>query len=326
MERSVAASQQLMISAGVIVGSMAAGYVARKSDLLGQRASKAIMTAVIVAGYSSVVLLAIWGMKLEARHAWLPILGAINTGAVALVAMALAPLFARDRVERGLLSIHAGVANTGATMGGLVLLGLFGQQGLQLASVYFLMWMPFVVFVLYPIARHYSPTHAGGSLGRLMVRSVFNWRSIGLLMGLTGLALSLAGVSRPEAIGRWHVPKVCAYATTIAAYFAIGLRLSLRQAPSLWRLSAGLALMRFGVAGGIAWALVAVTRATPWPVAAMSAEGGTVIIQGVMPTAVAAAAVANMFDLDASKSSGLFLANTLIFLAAVLPVIFWVYG
>ena len=196
------ASQQLMISAGVIVGSMTAGYAARKLDWLGQRASKATMTVVMVAGYSSVVLLAIWNMPLRAEHAWLPVLGALNTGAVALLAMALAPLFARDRVERGLLSIHAGVANTGATMGGLVLLGLFGKEGLELGSFYFLMWMPFVVFVLYPIARHYSPTHAGGSLGRLMVRSVFNWRSMGLLMGLAGLTLSLCRVPRPAAIGR----------------------------------------------------------------------------------------------------------------------------
>ena len=317
-------SQQLLISAGVIVGSMAGGYAAQKLNWLGQRAGKIIMTAVMVAGYSSVVLLAIWKMQLEARHIWLPILGAINTGAVALLAMVLAPLFARDRVERGLLSIHAGVANTGATMGGLVLLGLFGEAGLELASVYFLMWMPFVVLVLYPIARHYSPTHAGGSLGKLMVRSVFNWRSIGLLMGVIGLTLSLCNIPLPDVITRWHVPKVMVYATTIAAYFAIGLRLDLRQLSSLWRLSAGLALMRFVVAGGIAWGLVALTRLTAWPLT--GAGAGTVIIQGVMPTAVAAAAVANMFDLDSSKSSGLFLINTLAFLAAVLPVIFWIYG
>ena len=265
-------------------------------------------------------------MPLKARYAWLPVLGAMNTGIVALLAMAMAPLFARDRVERGLLSIHAGVANTGVTMGGLVLLGLFDELGLELGSFYFLMWMPFVVFVLYPIARHYSPTHAGGPLGKLMVRSVFNWRSIGLAMGLVGLALSLCRVPRPEVIARWHVPNVLVYGTTVAAYFSIGLRLSLRQVPSLWRLSAGLVLMRFVIAGGIAWALVAATRATPWPLPLMSPEGATVIIQGVMPTAVAAAAVATMFDLDASKSSGLFLANTLIFLAAVLPVIFWIYG
>ena len=314
----------MMISAGVIVGSMAAGYVARRRGWLGERASKAIMTAVMVGGYSSVLLLSIWGMSLQARHAWVPALGAINTGVVALAAMALAPLFTRDRVERGLLTIHAGLANTGATMGGLVLLGLFDQQGLDLASLYFLMWMPFVVFVLYPIARHYSPTHAGGSLGKLMVRSVLNWRATGLLLGIVGLALSLCRVPRPGAIIEWHVPKVLAYATTVAAYFAIGLRLSLRQVPSLWRLTAGLALMRFVIAGGVAWALVAATRATAWPL--VGPEVATVIIQGVMPTAVAAAAVANMFDLDASKSSGLFLANTLIFLAAVLPVIFWIYG
>jgi predicted permease len=317
-------SRQLLISAGVIIGSMAGGYAAQKFRLLGQRAGKAIMTAVMVAGYSSVVLLAIWKMQLEARHAWLPILGAINTGAVALLAMIVAPLFARNRVERGLLSIHAGVANTGATMGGLVLLGMFGEGGLELASVYFLMWMPFVVFVLYPIARHYSPTHAGGSLGKLMVRSVFNWRSIGLLMGVIGLTLSLCNIPRPEVITRWHVPNVMVYATTIAAYFAIGLRLELRQISSLWRLSAGLAVMRFVVAGGIAAALVALTRLTAWPLT--GAESGTIIIQGVMPTAVAAAAVANMFDLDSSKSSGLFLINTLAFLALVLPVIFWIYG
>jgi len=313
-----------MVSAGVIVGSMAAGYAARKFDLLGQRASKTIMTAVMVGGYSSVLLLSIWGTPLATKHIWLPTLGAINTGIVALAAMALAPLFTRNRVERGLLSVHAGVANTGPTMGGLILLGLFGQRGLELASIYFLMWMPFVVFVLYPIARHYSPTHAGGSLGRLMARSVFNWRATGLLMGIVGLALSLCRVPRPAAIMEWHIPKVLAYATTIAAYFAIGLRLSLRQIPSLWRLTAALALMRFVVAGGIAWALVAATRATALPLS--GPESATVVIQGVMPTAVAATAMANMFDLDASKSSGLFLTNTLMFLAVGLPVIFAIYG
>ena len=316
--------QQLVIAAGVIVGSMAAGYVARRRGWLGERAAKVVMTAVMVGGYSSVLLLSIWGMSLQARHAWVPALGAINTGVVALAALALAPLFTRDRVERGLLTIHAGLANTGATMGGLVLLGLFDQQGLDLASLYFLMWMPFVVFVLYPIARHYSPTHAGGPLGKLMLRSVFNWRAVGLLFGIVGLTLSLCRVPRPTVVADWHIPTALAYATTVAAYFAIGLRLELRQVPSLWRLTGALSLMRFVIAGGVAWALVAVTRATAWPLS--GPEAATVIVQGVMPTAVAAAAVANMFDLDSQKSSGLFLANTLVFLVVVLPLIFWVYG
>jgi len=324
MEEGVTSSQQLIVSASVIVGSMAAGAGARRLGWLGPRAAKAIMTAVLVGGYSSVLFLAIWGMSLRAEHAWLPTLGAINTGVVVLLAMLVAPLVARDRTERGLLSVHAGVANTGATMGGLVLLGLYGSRGLELASIYFLMWMPFVVCVLYPIARHYSRTHAGGSLGRLMLRSIVDWRAIGLPMGIAAVILSACGVRRPVFIERACLPEVLTYATTVGAYVAIGLRLDLRQAMGLWRLSAALAVMRFVVAGLVAWALVAATRLTPWPLSGPSAA--TVIVQGVMPTAVAAAAVATMFDLDSEKSSGLFLVNTLLFLAVILPAIFLVFG
>ena len=64
-----------------------------------------------------------------------------------------------------------------------------------LANIYGVAFVPVGVLLMYPLARHYASEEPSGSLVRLMVRSVFDWRSIGLPVCAAAIALSERVVS-----------------------------------------------------------------------------------------------------------------------------------
>ena len=317
--------EQALLYAVIIIGSLSAGYVARRTGLLGEGLSKAMMAVIVVAGYPVIQALGIWRMDLQANHAWLPSLATVNSLVMVGVAIVVARWVTGNQRRRGLLVIHTCMLNTGVTMGGLVLLGLYGQQiGLGIMGIYTLMCTPFMVLVAYPVARHYSPTHRGGSLGKLMLRSVFDWRSIGLPLVIVAVFLSAYRVSCPALVGRLRVPSILAYTTVVLSFFSIGLRLRFSHTRQLMPLIGALAGMRFVVSGVVAVALAMATRWTPWPLAGVNWEG--FVVECIMPTAVTSVGIASLFDLDADEAATIFVVNTLMFLVVVMPIIFLVYG
>jgi len=317
--------QHALLYAAIIIGSLSAGYGARRGGLLGERLAKVLMAVITVAGYPIIQAVAIWRMDLRIEHAWMPSLGAVTALIMAFVAIGVSRRITAVPRRRGLLVVHSCMFNTGVTMGGLVLLGLYGaDKGLGLMGIYSLMWAPFVVLVTYPIARHYSPTHAGGSLGGLMIRSVFDWRSVGLPLVIASVFVSAYRVPCPPQIGQWHVPAILAYSTVVLGFFSIGLRLHFSHTKQLLGLIGALAVLRFVVAGVVAVGLMLATRWTPWPLAGI--EGRAFVIEAIMPTAVTSVGIASLFDLDADEAATIFVINTLSFLVLIMPVIFVVCG
>jgi predicted permease len=327
----------LILGASLVIVSTIAGYLARRKKVLGESSAKWIMTAVMVAGYPTINLLAIWGRDLVVSDLWLPTLGAVNITIMAFVGIAMGKLITRDPVRRGLTAVHTGITNTGITMGGLVLLSLYGKEGLEVMGLYCLTYMPVIALVMYPIARHFSPSHAGGPLWRLLLRSIFDWRSIGVpmaILGLTlsltnpmailGLTLSLTNVPQPKLVDRLYLVEIAAYGTVIAAYFSIGLRLHFSHTRQLLPLIGALAVGRFVISAAVGLGLYALTQLTPWPLTGVA--GNALIIEAVAPTAVAAVAVANMFDLRPHESSTLFVINTAMFVLLVWPVVFLIFS
>jgi predicted permease len=307
----------------LIVAATAAGYVARRRGLLPEHWARWLMTGVIVLGYSPVSFLSVWQIRPQAADAWLPVLGALQLLLMAGVGLAVGRLVGRDRQEAGLMSMVSAVGNTGFTMGGFVIYLLYGETGLGLGSIYALMWHPMMVLVLYPIGRHFAGRHEGG-LAKLMLRSVLDWRSIGLPITLAGLTLALLGVPRPQAVATWHVVDVIICLVLPTAYFSIGLRLHVSAMGSLKRLIASLAALRFLVCPALAAGLAALTLLTPWPLTGISRN--VLLINSCVPTAITAVAVANMFHLKPREASALFVTNTLTYLAAILPLAVWVFG
>ncbi|MFP4105161.1 MAG: AEC family transporter [Phycisphaerae bacterium] len=315
---------KFILTAVLIVCSAAAGYMARRNRLVPETIAGPIMTLIVVFGYSSVGFFAIWSRDVTGQDAWLPTLGIIQAGIMAGLGILIAAMLGMKQAQRGLFGLSATVGNAGFTMGGFLLFLMYGERGLALASIYCLMWYPMVVFLLYPVGRHYCPGAAREPLWRLMCRSLFHWRSIGLPMMLGGLILSLVDVPYPSVISEWEIVEIIVFSVIILAYFSIGLRLRFSHLLELKRMILSLALVRFGLSTLVALGLYALTLLTPWGMD--DVHRNVIIIEASVPMAVTNVAVANMFGLKPKEASMLFVANTGMYLVLVLPIIAAVFG
>ena len=307
--------------------SLGGGYLCRKLRLAGDRAAGWLMTAVAVLGYPIVNLLAIWDTPLHAADLWLPGLSVAQIFLLTVAGLALGKMLTADRGERGLFAINAAFGNHGLTMGGFVVFLLFGEQALGLASIYFMLFTPVTVLLAYPLARHYATDKPSGSLARLLLRSLFDWRSIGLPISVVAILLSpsVLAVPRPAFVKDFNLVDKLVYVINVAAYFGIGLQLRMSYVPALKKLIAGLFFTRYIVGAATGAGLLALTMLTPWPVYWNSLGGKVVLIQSFTSTAVAGVAVASMFNLKPREASVLFVTNTLSYLILVLPIVLWIY-
>lgn len=307
----------------VITLSMAAGWIASRRRWVPEKAAKGLMTILAVVLYPAVGALAIWQVRITQQDIWLPFLLVAHSFLMAAVALAVGRVVLSDRREIGLLALTGSAGNNGATMGGFVAYLIYGTAGLGLASIYFIAFNPVMVLLLYPIARHFSGS-GGGSMAKLMLRSVFDWRAVGILLSIAGILLSVMQVPRPQVIGRWHIVDISVYLINVAAYFSIGLRIRPRLLGRLVKLAVALAGIRFIAGLAIGMGLMGLTLLTAWPLGPMRRT--VVLIQAMVPTAVTCVAVANMFDLLPRQASALFVINTLCYLLFILPLVFLVFG
>jgi predicted permease len=315
---------KFIISATVIVVSTVAGYLCRRWNWVEARASERIMTFVAVAGYSSVGFLAVWGTTLHGSDAILPLWAALHAVLLTFLSLAVAGWFAEDRAEKGLFALTAGIGNNGFTGGAFVLYLLFGEEALGLANIYVMLFMGVAVLLMYPIAKHYASEVNPEPLSKLILRSLLDWRSIGLPMVLSAIVLSACKVTRPGWITNWHIVDILVYSITPLAFFGIGLRLRFSRIKPLMRMIVGLALMRFVVAALLGVALAYATWLLPWSLRDL--RWNVYVIEAFVPTAITSVAVANMFNLRPDEASTLFVVNTAMYLILVLPVVFWLFG
>lgn len=309
----------------MILGSLAAGYVVRRLGLLPESAARRLMTPVVVFFYPIIPLLALWVTPLRWGDLWLPALAAAQMALLAGLGVALGRLLTKDRVEEGMFALASASPNCGLTMGAFVAYMVHDENGLGISNIYGLMWTPMLVLMLYPLARRYAPTGGQLPLGRLLLRSLFDWRSVGLLMTLAGIVLSpsVLNVPRPALVAEWHVMDILTYSTNIVMYFAIGLQLRASYVPSLRKLIAALALTRHVLGAATGLALAGLTLLTPWPL--VGDRWDVFLIQSCVSSAATCVAIAAMFGLRPQQASVLFVANTVTYLAVVLPVILWLF-
>jgi predicted permease len=315
---------RFVISSVAIVMAMLGGYLCRRFQWVSERVGEKIMTFVGVFGYASVAFLSVWGTPLHAGDFLLPLLAALHIVVMLFLALGLSSLVARDRPEKALFAIAGGSGNNGFTMGAFVLYLLYGEPGMGLSNVYILLFMPVAVMVMFPLARHYASEQASGSAWSLIRSSLLDWRSIGLPIALAGIGLSVLGVPRPAQVVSWHLLDLLVYTITPLAFFGIGVRLHVSKVWPMAKMLAGLAMVRFGLGLLVGLALAELTRLTPWPFTGLRRD--VFMVQSFVPTAVTMVAIANMFNLRPNEASVLFVVNTVMYLALVLPLVWWVFG
>jgi predicted permease len=312
------------VMSAVVMLATAAGYYCRRRSYVREQTGETIMTFVAVIGYPAVGFLSVWGTRLRTSDAVLPVMAAAHSVLMLFVSLAMARWFTQDRQEKGLFALAGGVGNNGFTMGAFVLYLLYGEPGMGLANIYILLFVPVVVLVMYPLARHHAAGRAAESLRSLLVRSILDWRSVGLPATAVAIGLSALQVPRPALVSEWHLVDALVYLVTPLAFFGIGLRLHFSRVLPLWRLLLGLALVRFGVCLAAGIGLAALTWLTPWPIRDL--RWNVYVIQAFVPTSVTMVAIGNMFGLHPREASVLFVVNTAMYLVLVLPCVLAWFG
>lgn len=308
---------KFVVTAAVILLAMLAGYICRRAAWLREEFGETLMTFVAVFGYPVTGMLTIWGTTLRPSDVVLPIMAVAHVILMTVMALGLARLVTRDRAERGLLAVMAGIGNNGFTMGAFILFLIRGEEAMGLSNIYLLLFMPVAVLLMYPIAQHHASARREGNVIDLLRTSMLDWRAIGLPVCLVAIGLSSAGIKRPEFISQWHLIDFLVYTITPVAFFAIGLRFHGSKILPLSGQIAWLALLRFPLGAilgiGLAWLI----RSTPWSLEGLRWD--VFVFQAFVPTAVTGVAIANMFSLKPREASVLFVSNTIIYLIIILP-------
>ena len=317
-------THKFAITVVVIILSMVIGVIIRHLNLLHEKHAKPIMTGVMVLGYPLVALLAVWAMKINLCDAWLPVLGFLQALMLGGVGLLVGKRIFKDPQECGLLGFSCTVGNHGITMVGFVVYLLAGTQGLGVNTIYAVYTFLALVVVMYPIAMHFSPNTKPQPLRKLLVKSLTDIRSIGLLACLTGIVLSLARVPQPAFVENLKLLDVVIYGVIISANFAVGLRLHFPHILEIKRLLLSVLVIRHAVGLGLGLGLVALVSLTPFPLTGISRT--VVILQSSAPVGVMTVAVANMFHIHPQKASMVFVVSSLLYLVIGVPLTVLIYG
>ncbi len=282
------------------------------------------MTIVTVAGYPAVGFMAIWGAPLQWSDAWLPLLGGLQATLMALIALAIGRRFFPDRTERGLVGISSGIGNHGVTMAGFAVYLLFGADGLGINTVYAIYTFFALVLLSCTIAQRFAPGVTPRSIPRLMLANLLNWRATGLYGCVAAIILTTLRVPRPPQVHTWHLLDICIYSVIVLAYFAIGLRLHVPHIAQVRRAILCVIGVRHGIGLLLGFALVGITRLSPWPLEALSLK--VFLLQSSVPMGVFGVAVANMFHLKPEAASAIFVTTSLAYLLIGLPLVLLIFG
>jgi predicted permease len=307
---------------------LAAGYGARRRNLLGEHVARPIHYVTVSVIWGGVALLSIWKLPPERANLWLI---AIEPLLVIIPAFAVIPVarwMGCNNKQTGVLATSAGLGNLGFTLGAYLCYTLLdgpetsGDAALAYAVAQVNLMAMAGVLALYPLARHFgeSPTH-DQSVTRLIVTSFFDFRALMVHCAILGCVLAYMNVPFPAVIEKVYAIDILFYLGGFGGYFAIGLRLRLGDTRRYLREHALLAAVKFAGIPLLSLGILALMNLTPVPLAPLGQK--VVLVEAFMPMAIQGVMIANLFHLDGRMASTLWVVNTALFVLLPLPVIVW---
>ena len=291
----------LPVAAGIALGRVG----------VPRRGSKYLFSIALFGCQTVIVVIAVWAARLSGSAFVLPFITLAAWFATAFVARLASGAMGHRPKERGAFICAMCLSNHGYTLLGIVALILFGQEGLSQATYAQLFIVPFLVLFCFPLGRFYGRGEGRTPFAEILKRSILDPRSVPVVAMAAGLALNFSGVERPA----WcaSVLPYLVYVGTISSGLAVGL---------LYR---GMSLRRFWRENVFSF----VYRLSFYPLmyagmALVFGLGGLdmriLILFGLVPPALFSNLVADFFDLDADLTNSVFIAGTVLFLLAVLPI------
>ncbi len=313
----------VIIVSGIIL-TTAAGYFARRKNLLDEKYAGDILLYTVIFGWAPSSVFVLWKLKLSASLIALPILSIILPLTLLPIAIVIADkIYHLQPKTAGTFIIAAMISNIGFTMGGFVCYCMFGMQGLGYAQLYCASWTIPIIGFGYLIARKFGQPDEPFDW-RFVLRTFTDRRSLPILGTLIGLVLNLTKTPPIMFIYEYHIVDILVLSSVMLSFFIIGLQLHFSTITDEKRLHILLALMKFIISPIIMLLMLAIMERFSIVLPMLAKK--VAIIESAVPTAVFTVIIANLFHLRPKLAGMLFIVNTIVFLVFVLPVIVFLLG
>jgi len=255
--------------------------------------------------------LAVWKARLGERSWIIPVI-TVTGWIVSIGAAYLAELWLKHPPrQKGSFLFTACISNHGYSLLGIIALMVFGEAGLAQASYGQLFFMPFLIFICFPIARAYGDDHGRQGVKWSLKENIFDRRNLPLVAMIAGLVLNLSGTQRPAVCSQ--VVPIAVYCGTLVSGVAVGLLFN----PS--------SIFRYPRENLFSL----IYRSTLYPLfffvlARLLGLGRidtcVLTLYGIVPSAIFSNLIADMFKLDSDLANSVYIVSTGIFLVVVLPL------
>lgn len=307
----------------VLVGGLVSGYLAGSRFGLPEHFAKKIMTAVLVCFDWLIALLVIWPMQLSRQLVWLPIVGLALISIITALSAVFFYFLEPDRKSRLTLVLAAGLSNTGYTGGAFVCYALFGIDGLAMANIYLLLSVPAFYLFYLPYLKVRELRAKDRSVA-LKFDFLLDFRMLAIPAVIAAIILNLTNVKSPAFMAKLHIVDILVYVASSLSFFAIGLRVKLSRLKNYISLYFLIAAVKFILTPAVALLIIALLALTGQNL------NGTVqkviIILSATPSAVLMVTMSNVFDLDGPLASALWVVTMAIFVAIIVPVLFFLFA
>jgi predicted permease len=281
------------------------------------------MTAVLVCFNWLIALLAIWPLQLSKQLIWLPIVGIALISIVTALSTVIFHSLEPDRKRRLTLILAAGLSNTGYTGGAFVCYVLFGMDGLAMANIYLLLSVPaFYLFYLPYLKVH--ELRAKDRTAALKLDFLLDFRMLVIPAVIVAIILNLTNVKPPAFITKFYIIDILVCIASSLSFFAIGLRVKLSRLKNYINLYFLIAAIKFILTPALALVIIALLALAGQNL--NSTVQKVIIILSATPSAVLMVTMSNVFDLDGPLASALWVVTMAIFVAIVVPVLFFFFA
>jgi predicted permease len=307
----------------VLVGGLVSGYLAGSRFGVPEHFAKKIMTIVLVCFNWLIALLAIWPLQLSEQLIWLPIVGIALVSIITALSTVFFYFLKHDRKTRLTLILAAGLSNTGYTGGAFVCYVLFGMAGLAMANIYLLLSVPaFYLFYLPYLKVHELRTKDRNAA--LKLDFLLDFRMLVIPAVIAAIILNLTNVKSPAFITKFYIIDILVCIASSLSFFAIGLRIKLSRLKNYISLYFLIAAVKFILTPAVAILIIALLALAGQNLNGMVQK--VIIVLSATPSAVLMVTMSNVFDLDGPLASALWVVTMAIFVAIVVPVLFFLFA
>ncbi len=307
----------------VLIGGLTGGYLARSKFGLPEDWARRLMTLVIVCFSPVVALFVVWRVHLQSELIWLPVAAVLLTLAVLALSAGIFSLFEIDHKSRLTLILAAGLSNLGYTGAAFVCYALFGSEGLALAHIYIVLWLPLLYFVFFPLLKIHELA-SKQSLIRFRFYQLLDYRMLITPAVIAAMVLNLSGIPVPALVSRSHIIDILVYLGALVSFFAIGLRVDLPRLRGYIGLSFLVSAVKFVLTPAVAVLTIWLLKWMGYELTALVRN--VIIVAAISPSAVVMVTMSNVFDLNAPLASALWVVTTAIFACLVVPILFFIFA